>query len=99
MANIARITSTRDIKMKFTTLKVLRQSQSKKKIPPLLPVLEEASVNMQSGLPPLHIEVKAVGDGEISVVDDQDITDVNFYQDQVGLDRQEFIISKLGGTN
>ena len=85
--------------MKFTTLKVLRQSQSTtfySSTALLLPVLEEASVNMQSGLPPLHIEVKAVGDGEISVVDDQDITDVNFYQDQVGLDRRELICEQVG---
>ena len=35
----------------------------------------------------MDIEVEAVGDGEVSVINDQDITDVDFNQDQIGLNR------------
>ena len=46
---------------------------------------------MQPGFSPLNIELEAVGDGEVSVINDQDITDVDFNQDQIGMNRDCFI--------
>ena len=48
----------------------------------LLVVLKKVLVDFQPWLLPLHVEVEAVGDGEIPVVNDQNVTDVdlNVYQ-------------------
>ena len=52
---------------------------------PWLPVLEEVWVDVQSRLSPLDIEIEAVGDGEVPVIDDQDVANVYLYLDQVCL--------------
>ena len=43
----------------------------------LAPVPEEVLVDVQPRLPPLDVEVEAVGDREVAVVDDQHVTDVD----------------------
>ena len=45
---------------------------------------------MNSVILPLDVEVEGVGDGEVPVVDDEDVADVDLDLDEVGLHAQEF---------
>ena len=49
------------------------------------PVSEESSVDMKPWFLPLNIEIEAVSDGEISVINNKDIADVNFNENEVWL--------------
>ena len=55
----------------------------------LLVVLKKVLVNFQPGLLPLNIEVEAVGDGEVPVVNDKNVADVDLNVYQVGLKSNE----------
>ena len=55
----------------------------------LLVVLKKVFVYFQPGLLPLDIEVETVGDGEVSVVNDKNVTDVDLNVYQVGLNNNQ----------
>ena len=50
-----------------------------------VPVLEEVLVDVYPGVPPVHVEVQRVGDGEVPVVDHEHVADMDLNLDQVGL--------------
>ena len=47
----------------------------------LLILLEEVLIDPESWLPPLYIEIQTEGDREVSVINDKNVTDVDFNQD------------------
>ena len=51
--------------------------------------MEKVLVYFKSGLFPLDIEVEAVGDGEVPIVNDKNVTDVDLNVYQVGLNSNE----------
>ena len=53
--------------------------------PEWVPVLEEVLVDVYPGVPPVHVEVQRVGDGEVTVVDHEHVADMDLNLDQVGL--------------
>ena len=55
----------------------------------LLVVLEKVLVDFQPWLLPLHVEVEAVGDGEVPVVNDKNVTDVDLDVYQVWLNSED----------
>ncbi len=58
------------------------------------PVLEEVGIDANARIPPLNVEVERKGDGEVPVVNDEDVADVDLNLDQVGLNAQSFIVLK-----
>ncbi len=50
-----------------------------------MPVLEEVGIDANARIPPLNVEVERKGDGEVPVVNDEDVADVDLNLDQVGL--------------
>ena len=51
--------------------------------------MKKVLVYFQPGLLPLDIEVETVGDGEVPVVNDKNVTDVDLDVYQVGLNKNE----------
>ena len=48
-------------------------------------MLEEVIVDVYPWVPPLDVEVEGEGDGEVAVVDHQDVADVQLNFDQIRL--------------
>ena len=68
--------------------------------PILLVVLKKIIIYLQSRLLPLNIEVETVSDGEVSVINDKNVADVNLYVYQVWLKWEHFkMLSLLPATD